>query len=476
MFTFVFSAFCGNSFKDVVELKDSFKSWNVIITSFAYENLSLENVYLAQTLPLKIASVLKGYDKHVLSVKEKLGYANIIINGEVLKVRQNIDKLNRDIHKLDLKDYELSLEDKHSDEELSLYKKLEKERKRFKLLSSYNPSDIVFPVEKDIVYLESSSQFSKLFSPVSDMYGDFLKKNSADLLITGSLSEMAGYLYYRIEVFSRPLDRTILVLEGGGSPETLSSQIDGNIDDLISVVLGRKWCSVVVKTNPITANINIGDKYFGTGIYRNDNLLPGKYIVSVDAPGYLEEIIEIDVGFKENKEFEVVLVKDKAPAILINSFPSGADIYLSSLWVGKTPMLISNGGVEEPFLIRASGYADFVDVLNPKVTNMDIVLNSMNFDFNSYIKDKREDFYVSLAGLMFALPISILSYGFYDYYQKDLVDKKNLVNSNNREFQRLTSTMYGINSVFVGSAILASSMVVALVIDMIDYVKVYDER
>ena len=78
-------------------------------------------------------------------------------------------------------------------------------------------------------------------------------------------------------------------------------QVSEHLKDLITVVVGYPWTDFTVSAMPVTASIRIGDDYSGSGVYRNNSMKPGTYIMTVEAPGYIGEEIEIVLNPKETR-------------------------------------------------------------------------------------------------------------------------------------------------------------------------------
>ena len=294
----------------------------------------------------------------------------------------------------------------------------------------------------------------------------------ADLLIFGQLEEMAGYIYYRVGAYSSILDRIVFEVEGGGSPDIIEGQIIEHLNDLITVVIGHEWADLTVAVLPITASIQIGEKYSGSGVFRNNSIEPGTYVMTVEAPGYIGEEVELVLNPKETKTLSVALIRNTVPPVVINNYPPGADGYLSSRWVGATPFLVENGGLNEPLMLKKDGYLDLVSALTPSGnTNLDFVMKSTAFNRDEYLKQKRKDFYFNIAGLAISIPMTLLSSGYQTRFLNSIPDA---TEDNAVQRQQIIFGYKAMTMLFTVGIVLDAMMAAGLIIDMIDYIKVYD--
>lgn len=458
---------------ETLNLKDNSTEWNIAVSFFSTQNISIENRYLASSLPLKIYTTLLNYQTHTLSEEERLRYAEKVIDN----ARQTLLKESAELRKsFDEFDFDVSVSasaQTRQTKEWELLQKWETLNGKFQYLKDFSPSDMEIAEERKIVLLRESDS-GELFTPVGDKLKQFASEKKADLLVFGRLEEMAGYIYYRIAAYSTILDKTVFDAEGGGAPDKIEDQVSEHLKDLITVVVGYPWTDFTVSVMPVTASIRIGDDYSGSGVYRNNSMKPGTYTMTVEAPGYIGEEVELVLNPKETKTLSVSLIRNPVPPVVINTFPSGADVYLSSLWVGTTPFLIENGGVNEPLMLKRDGYLDLVSALNPESGNkMDFVLKSSAFDLDGYMNSKRKDFYFNIAGLALSIPLTILANGYQTRFLNSIPEA---TEDNAVQRQQIIFGYKAMATVFSVSIVLNAIMATGLIVDMIDYVKVYDSK
>lgn len=458
-------------YEETLSLKDGTAEWNVAVSFFDTRNISLENRYLASSLPLKIYTTILNYQTHIFSEEERLKYAEKIIENARQTVLKEAADLRKSFDDLDFEVFKPSILNARQTKEWDLLQKRDELNKKIRFLTEFKPQDIEINPERAIVVLRESDS-SELFAPVTDKQKQFAEEKKADLLIFGQLEEMAGYMYYRVGAYSSVLDRIVFEAEGGGSPDIIEGQIAGHLNDLITVIVGHEWADLTVSVLPITASIQIGEKYSGSGVYRNNSIVPGTYVMTIEAPGYVGEEVELVLNPKETKTLSVALIRNTVPPVVVNTYPPGADIYLSSLWVGATPFLVENGGLNEPLMLKKDGYLDLVSALTPDGnTNLDFVLKSTAFNRDEYLKQKRKDFYFNIAGLAISIPMTLLSSGYQTRFLNSIPDA---TEDNAVQRQQIIFGYKSMAMLFTVSIVLDAMMAAGLIIDMIDYIKVYD--
>lgn len=478
LFLGIFSLMCAGAlfaeetdYVETLSLKDGTAEWNVAVSFFDTQNISLENRYLASSLPLKIYTTLLNYQTHIFSDEERMKYAEKIIENARQTILKEAADLRKSFDELDFEVFKSSILNARQTKEWELLQKRDELNKKIRFLEEFKPEDIKINPERTIVVLRESDS-SELFAPVIDKQKQFAEEKKADLLIFGQLEEMAGYIYYRVGAYSSILDRIVFEVEGGGSPDIIEGQIIEHLNDLITVVIGHEWADLTVAVLPITASIQIGEKYSGSGVFRNNSIEPGTYVMTVEAPGYIGEEVELVLNPKETKTLSVALIRNTVPPVVINTYPPGADVYLSSLWVGATPFLVENGGLNEPLMLKKDGYLDLVSALTPSGnTNLDFVMKSTAFNRDEYLKQKRKDFYFNIAGLAISIPMTLLSSGYQTRFLNSIPDA---TEDNAVQRQQIIFGYKAMTMLFTVGIVLDAMMAAGLIIDMIDYIKVYD--
>lgn len=197
---------------ETLNLKDSATDWNVAVSYFSTQNISLENQYLAFSLPLKIYTSILNYQTHTLSAEERAGYAAEIIDNARQTLLKEASDLRKSFDEFDFETVDSVALQTRQTKQWELLQKRETLDKKFLYLKEFSPAEMNIAEERNIVVLrESDSQ--ELCAPVKDKWKQFATEKKADLLIFGRLEEMAGYIYYRIAAYSPILDKMVFEAE-----------------------------------------------------------------------------------------------------------------------------------------------------------------------------------------------------------------------------------------------------------------------
>jgi len=142
--------------------------------------------------------------------------------------------------------------------------------------------------------------------------------------------------------------------------------------------------SLDVITSPTGANITINGKEYGTTPNTIKDLLIGEYEVELRKIGYAN--VNKTVNVTEGKSGEINETLANGRAVTINSTPSGVNLFIDGVAVGKTPY---NGNLNfgnHLFTVEKDGKSSSqkIEVDNQKVSSFFIELNECNSIKNIY--------------------------------------------------------------------------------------------
>ncbi len=247
------------------------------------------------------------------------------------------------------------------------------------------------------------------------------------------------------------------------------------------MVLGRPWASLFLETFPLSATIAFNDGANGVGIINRIYIDPATYLVRLNAPGFIAEEVEVILQPNEEASFSLRMQTDIASPVVLQSFPSGADVYLSSEWKGKTPLLLENAGVSEPFVVRKDNFSDYygsIEDIENSILNFE--LHSSRFVNEDLFELKRKDMYNSITMLVVGVPFFLFGFA-YDEKWKAIQDTDFPAN-NPILGNRFQQSYFNISTTRNSLALLSQSGIavfgigiVNMFVDMIEYVAVYDK-
>jgi hypothetical protein len=404
----LYSLFCEET-QSVPEDKDA--HWIVGFSALEGIHLSVENEYLVHSIPLMFREKLISVKKHYFKSEEIIEHQKSIIKLELAVSIQKLIDLQKQ------RDRELFLDKKEYEKQKAvevLDEQIEEAKEKINFLRNLKPEQISFPDEKPIVFKDEGG---KLYDAPKFSELQYAEEKKLHVLIWGSLEEVQGYLYLEINVFDRIFEKNIYTYREGGSREDLYGYFPDAIKEMTSVLLGRAWSSLVVSAEPQNAYIKINDSFMGLGSVDLPYLMPGAVKIEVTSPGFISFIEEFELEEFESKTYDIKLEKSQHEEIFIQSYPPEADVYLDSLWIGKTPLIIDKPFVLSKLLIKKEDYGDFFIRIGPESSDqMDINLFKIYIDKNEYQEKMAVRFYNSLGAFLISLPFSLFSYGLaYDH-------------------------------------------------------------
>ena len=104
----------------------------------------------------------------------------------------------------------------------------------------------------------------------------------------------------------------------------------------IDLMMKLKTGGLVIETEPAGAMIDIGGRMYGLTPTTITELLPGEYNVVLSKPGYTGITKRVKIVDDQSTTLEVRLYKGKE--IIINTEPSGAQVYIGDSLLGVTPL------------------------------------------------------------------------------------------------------------------------------------------
>ena len=135
----------------------------------------------------------------------------------------------------------------------------------------------------------------------------------------------------------------------------------------IEEILIEAISEIFINTNPKGAKVIINGKEMGVTPLTLKDINPGRYIITFKAIGYEEMTKSIEVKEGLNAfNFEMVQLNH---ALIVESEPTGAKIYLDDFFKGTTPIEIKNLTPEKKYRLKVEveGYLPFLtEVTMPK--------------------------------------------------------------------------------------------------------------
>ncbi|RPJ07344.1 MAG: PEGA domain-containing protein, partial [Spirochaetaceae bacterium] len=313
---------------------DSRKLFSIGITEFSGVNLSPENMYLKSSLPAQVKEKIIGIESHVYNDEEKEAYRKWILAAELQKVFTELEALSK---KKD-EDFFLSKKQFERDRITADY-----EKKRAELLARVNfyrtfeAGKIALPDEKNA---EIQTDSGKLLASPSWSALEYSVKKDLDILVTGSIEEIQGYLYLELVVYHRILEKNIFYFRDAGTREDITGYLLTTVPKITTLLLGREWAGILIDVDPPFSYIKIDGKLVGMGTAERTFYIPGEVEIEIEAPGYLSFSKTVTLAPQASERLEITLERSYSDVFLVESIPPGAQVYLDSLWMGTAPLVM----------------------------------------------------------------------------------------------------------------------------------------
>jgi hypothetical protein len=390
---------------------DKDANWIVGFTSLEGVHLSTENLYLADSIPLIFKEKIQSVRTHNFKPGEITEYRRFVVRSELAAAIKELLALQKQ------RDQELFKLERAYEREKAITgfeKQIEEKKERITYLRNLDPSQIVFPDSKPILYKDNEG---KLFDPPQFSALRYAEEKGVHVLIWGRLEEVQGFLYLEINVFDRVLEKNIFTYKEGGSREDLYNYFADAEKELTTVLLGREWAALLVDTVPQNAYIKVNEDFKGLGTVDLKFLEPGKVKIDVSSPGYMSQIKEVELKPFESASYQFTLEESGHEDLFIQSYPPLANVYVDSLWIGKTPLIIEKPFVISKLLIKKADFGDYFTRIGPQSPGtIEIGLTRSYIDRTEYQEKMALNFYNSLGAFMISLPVTLFSYGLsYDY-------------------------------------------------------------
>lgn len=391
---------------DLSAPKVSSKAWTVGFSAFQSEGLSADNAYLGYSLPLMIASALNGVDTHDFSAGESAAIQRNALAGSLLTAEQ---ALSASLHDRDV----LLFSDQRDTATLAAAdQKVAAAQARVLFLTSLDPGQIAVPAELPLTVKDGSST-AKLFDAPTVPLAQLCAAQGLDLLVGGSLREIQGYLLIDAWAYDAGQAQVVFTYREAAPRDEIYSYMPALTRQLIGVLLGRAWSVLAFLADPPGSTLYVDGALASEGSAETLYLEPGAHEVRVTAPGYQESTQTISLSPMETTTLSVSLGRQTGGTVVVQSIPPGADLYVGSQWMGKTPLELDLPPIRQRGVLSMDGYFDLPFGLSPQSPPaMSFPLQSSLVPREKLQSQARDDFYAAFAWFIVSLPIPVFSYAF----------------------------------------------------------------
>jgi len=385
--------------------KDSAVSWRVGICAFSSDGLSADNTYLPYSLPLLLKNEVSGLARHAYQEEERDLVRRSLIASEVAAAEKSLTSARKDRDGL-----LFNREPEGSAAWTAAEKRIDAVEARLDFLRALDPARVRVADSKAVSIVEGSGA-GKLLAVPDVPPEAYSAQQGLDLLVGGSVQEVQGYLLLDVWAFDPLAGRKVFSSRNAASRDELYASIPVFAREIARTILGRPWALVAFAPDPPQADLFVDGTLVASGATPVLYLSPGTHDIRLSATGYgdVSHTVELEPG-RETRIADS-LEKTVGGTIVVSSDPAGADLYLDSFWMGKTPLTMDRPPVRSRGILSLKGFYDAPFSLDPASPT------ALSFELQKDVGSKdvlrtkaRDDFYSSLGFFAFSLPLPAFSY------------------------------------------------------------------
>ncbi|MBN2444952.1 MAG: PEGA domain-containing protein [Spirochaetales bacterium] len=378
--------------------------YSVGFSSFTGKDLAVENEYLLHSVPLLLIEELELLKIHTFNEEQKKEYRKSLIREEILKQNKTRETYKAEIDKLV---FEKITKAQMNKQKKDLEKKDEAILKKIIELKALDPGRINVPDELPIEIKKEAGGL--LLDPPAFSPLQYQRNKNIDFLIYGKLEEIHGYIYFEVSGFDGILKQNVFYFKETVLPENIYKLIPEIKKKLIKIILGRDWSSIRVTLIPDDAFVFINDQFAGIGTTLADYLKPGLNTIRITHPDYFEQQLSAMLLPYEEKEFDITMDKIELGIARISSVPTGARLYMNSVYTGTTPVDVEKSYQLKRIIIKKDDYDDFFLHVGHKTKDeVKAELQQSLISPDEKQKKSRDNFYTAFGLFLLSVPFPII--------------------------------------------------------------------
>ena len=459
----------GNPAKpDLTLPRDSAAQWQVGISVFSSTGLSRDNAYLAYSLPLLLKDEVSGFAEHTYLQEEADTARRALIAHEVALCEKNITGIRRE------RDALLFNKVREGDAaRTSVEARLAALLARRDFLRTVPTGGIEIAAQKPVVVKEGTGAGKLLETPAvpAEIY---CAQQGIDLLIGGAIQEVQGYLVLDVWAFDSLRGSKVFVSRNAATREEMSASLQGFGREIARTILGRPWTLVQFAPDPPATTLYVDQSLAASGGSPALYLSPGLHEIKLSAVGYRDITRSITLEPETETRVDDALEKIAEGRVAISSYPGGADLYVDSLWRGKTPLDVDRPPLRSRGVLSLPGFYDMnfpLEPGSPPALSFSLQKDVGKRDVQQ--KKARDEFYSSLGFFALSLPLPMFSYGMsIDFAMRTLDLSAQGLGEQAAQAQTTSNIFLG--TYYAGIAV-SVSLFVWMVTRIMHYVKVSNE-
>jgi hypothetical protein len=448
--------------------KDTADKWLVGITVFSTAGLSPDNAYLAYSLPLLLKDEVSGFAVHAYGQEEAELSRKGLISREIAVSEKSVTGVRKERDALLFNEIPEGAPARTQAEG-----RLTAALARLDFLRSLSSSRIDVGKEKPVAFKEGSGA-GKLLETPSVPPAVYCAQQGIDLLIGGTIQEVQGYLVLDVWAFDQLSRSMVFTSRNAARREELSASLQGFGKQIAGTILGRPWSLLAFAPDPPGAALYLDGTLAASGASPALYLSPGAHDIRISAGGYRDVSRRLSLEPEKETRIDDVLEKISVGQVAISSDPPGADLYVDSLWKGKTPLVVDRPALRSRGVLASPGFYDLSFALLP-ASSPDLSFNLQKDVGKRAVQQTkaRDEVYVSLGVFAFSIPVPLFSYALAIDFAVRTLDLAGQGSTAAAAQAQMTSNIF-LTTYYAGIA-LSASLFAWMVTRIVHYVKVADE-
>ncbi|TVQ99657.1 MAG: PEGA domain-containing protein [Spirochaetaceae bacterium] len=389
-------------------LRDDRPVWRIGVLPFAGTDLEPEDAWLARSIPLLMLETLSPLGEHRLSDAEREARRVRVLEKAQATAGRTLAEENRARDRLLLADLS---DDVRADRREAADLRVTEARRALNRLLAMEADEVIVPVTRPIEFFGGGAELI----PTGLARGQAASQHDLDLVLSGSVDRLdREFLVVEIAAYSVAQEREVYRDLEVIALDDIAPLVEAMVERVAETVLGRPWAHLTVVTNTPNAALLVDGELVGFGSATSLFLEPGsrRVVVSYESVQHQETVVLLPGRFER---IDVALPQPQSGRVVVDSEPSGADVYVDSVWRGRTPVALNRPHHTATVLLQREGSLDSRFTIGPQTP--DRVVRDLAPDIVGWTEQTtaaRDRFYRALGFFVVSLPAPIILNGVYE--------------------------------------------------------------
>lgn len=378
------------------------EEWRIGVAILDIQGESASMMSAASLLPRLIKEELNGVNRHLLTRQERISLAEDLLKNEILSSYGRLSNLHAS------RDEWIFIPNADPQDWRNRRLAIDKENAVLEYLNSLSPGDLVLP-ESLPVSIPAADGGAGIWSRGDISFESLRERSGLDVLIAGSLVRVGDYYGIRIIAYGDS-GETVLWEGAAGETQLEDAAVEAGAAAR-RLILGRSWASLNVVVEPSDAIISVNGSAVGVGYWSNSTLKPGEVMLEITSTGFEPMVSRFALSPGERRVLNLSLKPSVRPSALLRSVPTGADVRLGVIWLGRTPLSVELPDRVMPLTLEKEGFKTRTVPLSTETERLTVPLESRLVDPALQLAATKKKLHNSIALFSFSLAPTIALLG-----------------------------------------------------------------